>query len=135
MQELFSLLLKDLKTVGVPISARQLVIKNYSSCNYGTYNPNTDKITLYVSREKDRYVPYNYEDILMTAIHECCHYMQWHDPDFVRVRGVMHNPQFYKMYNKYAEKANAMLLMKEIRKDANVSKKTFAHPSVLWQGI
>ena len=47
----------------------------------------------------------SYASILETAIHELCHHIQYTDGSFVRIKGVMHDPQFWRLYNHYIDRA------------------------------
>lgn len=107
-------LLQDLRAIGIQENFN-LDIKPYSKTFFGRYNPNTDTVILYVYQDKDCSRLYDYEDLLLTAIHEIVHYIQWHDPNFTRRKGIMHDPEFYSLYNEYADRAKALLLLKEVR--------------------
>ena len=96
-------LLSDLSAVGVPVDLFELFIKDYSATYYGCYRTKTNRIYLYNYEDKELTVPYSYEHMVNTAIHEAVHALQWHDDSHIRVKGVMHDEQFYLMYNKYSE--------------------------------
>lgn len=113
VQELEYQLLKDLKTLGLRTDF-DLNIKGYSKTFFGRYNPNKNEITLYIYKYKNRDIAYSYKDILLTLIHECIHCEQWNDPCYVRVKGVMHNTEFKNLYNKYSNRAKALLLYREV---------------------
>ena len=116
MQELHHRLLTDLRKVGINESFR-LELRPYSKTYFGRYDPNVDKVTLYVYEDKSctRYI--KYEDLFMTLIHEAIHCIQWHDNTFVRRKGVMHDAEFYRLFSEYKDKAKSILLMREIRHD------------------
>ena len=59
-------------------------------------------------------------DIMKAFIHELIHCRQWHDPDFKRLRGIMHNPEFYKLYSDYISRAKARQLFKEVQNSESV---------------
>lgn len=120
MQDLYHRLLKDMYAIGIPTDFT-LELKGFSKTYFGRYDPNLDKVTVYVCENKSCTKRYKYEDILLTCIHEAVHAIQWHDQSFVRRRGVMHNADFYRLYNMYADKAKSILLLREVRHD-RVSK-------------
>lgn len=115
MQELYDRIVKDLKSVGIPKDF-SLVLKPYSKTLNGKYNPNTQTVTLYTHQDPQGSKIVPYEDLLMTAIHEAVHHIQWCDDSFVRLKGVMHNPSFYELYYKFRDRALALLLLQEVRK-------------------
>mgnify|MGYP002514114395 CR=1 FL=1 len=109
-EELKAQLLFDLAQLKLPIDEVDLFIRPFSKSFYGRYFPvyNDDK-----ARPRIFIYPYenkcgkfmSYDSILGTAIHELCHHIQYTDGSFVRVRGVMHDPQFWKLYNHYVDRA------------------------------
>ena len=119
MQELCYRLLSDLRKIGITESF-SLELRPYSKTYFGRYDPNLNKIVLYVYEDskRTRFLPY--EDLLNTLIHEAVHCIQWSSESFVRRKGVMHDAEFYSLLNSYTDKAKSMLLLKEIR-DAKVS--------------
>lgn len=114
MQELYYRLLTDLRKVGITVSF-DLVLRPYSKTYYGRYDPNTNRVILYVYEDKERTQVTKYEELLMTLIHEAVHCLQWHDESFVRRKGVMHDAEFHRLFNMYKDKAKSILLMREIR--------------------
>lgn len=94
-------LIQDFKSFGISVDFN-LVLRGYSSTHYGKYNPNTNTIVIYVEDENGKLFPY--KKILRIGIHEVVHCIQWHDPSFIRFKGVMHNSQFYKLLNNYYSK-------------------------------
>lgn len=115
-QELYTLLLRDIKKIGVDPSGFNLKLKPYSKTLYGRFNPNTFEIIVYVYRDKDRKTMYTYKELLLTLVHESIHYIQWSDKNFVRVKGVSHNSEFYRLLNIYSDRVNSLLLLREIGK-------------------
>ena len=114
MQELYHRLLKDMQSLGVPTDFI-FELKPYSKTYYGRYDPNSNKVTVYIYEDKSCTQMMSYEDILLTSIHEAVHSIQWHDKSFVRRKGVMHDAEFYRLYNFYCDKAKSMLLLREVR--------------------
>lgn len=116
MEELSNRLMTDITSLGLN-DGFELEIRPYSKTYFGVYNPNCDKIVLYVYEDKNCKHLYPYWNILVTFIHEIAHHIQWTDPDFVRVQGVMHNEQFYRIFNRYKERAKALMLLREVQNE------------------
>lgn len=116
MQDLYHRLLRDMNALGISTDFT-LELKGFSKTYFGRYDPNSNKVTVYVCENKSCTRRYSYEDILLTCIHEAVHAIQWNDKSFVRRRGVMHNADFYRLYNMYADKAKSILLLREVRND------------------
>ena len=114
---LLSRLQKDLRSIGLPVDDLDIKLATrYSKTYYGLYYPKTDKydafIRLYPYRIVNSDFMYPYTELLDTAIHEMCHHMQYTDPNFTRVKGVVHNADFWEMYHKYINRAETAGLMK-----------------------
>lgn len=103
----------DLKTIGIDVDFK-LTLKKYSKSLYGRYHPERREVTLYISPDPKGEFNYPYSQLLDTLIHEAVHCIQWSDPKFKRVKGVMHNYEFKKLENMFMDKAKAMFLMEEI---------------------
>lgn len=125
MQELYNMLMRDLKAIGIKADFT-LVIKPYSKTLYGSYNPNNRTVILYVYRDSKCTKLFPYKNLLFTAIHECIHHIQWSDEDFIRLRGVMHNAEFYELYERYTNRAKALLLLREVVSNADILKRDVA---------
>lgn len=115
-EELKTRLLFDLSQINLPVNEVDLFIRPFSKTYYGRYFPvYNDKET----RPKIYIYPYennkgdliDYSTILQTSIHELCHHIQYTSGSFVRSKGVMHDPQFWKLYNYYVERARKYQLM------------------------
>lgn len=109
-EELLDKLTKDLKALRIPIEEVGLEIRPFSTTYYGRYFPSINerrakpKIFLYPYKNNEGEL-YEYEKILEILIHEMVHHIQYTSPSFVRVKGIMHDPNFWKLYNRYLEKA------------------------------
>lgn len=108
MDKLKETLLNDLTKRGLDISTVDLIIKEFSSSYYGRYYPSVNssvkpRIIIYPFKTKDLVEMYDYGDILNTVIHEFCHHLQYMNPNFVRKRGIMHDTEFWNLYNNYTE--------------------------------
>lgn len=115
-EELRTRLLSDLSLLNLPVDEVDLYIRPYSKTYYGRYFPVYDdqqqKPKLYIYPYENQCGDLmSYEKILDTAIHELCHHKQYTDICFVRLKGVMHDSQFWKLYNHYIERAKRYQLM------------------------
>ena len=117
-EELKVKLLSDLSNLNLPIDEVDLFIRPFSKTFYGRYFPvYNDKET----KPKIYVYPYSnyvgdlipYAKILGTAIHELCHHIQYTSGSFVRNKGVMHNTQFWKLYNHYMSRAVSLKMIGE----------------------
>lgn len=121
VQELYHRLLADLQIIGITADFT-LELKPYSKTYYGRYDPNINKITVYVYEDKDCTTLTPYKELLLTTIHEAVHSIQWNDKSFVRRKGVMHNTDFHRIYNGYAHKAESLLKQREVKKHDSYPK-------------
>lgn len=117
MQELYHKLLRDIKSIGLPTNFT-LELREYSKTYFGRYDPNSNTVTLYVFQDSSCTTLFDYEDLLLTFVHEIVHCIQWHDSSFVRRKGVMHDVDFYRLLNIYSDRVKAQSLLKEIRYDS-----------------
>lgn len=114
VMELYHKLLQDVRKCGI-MEDFTLELKPYSKTYYGRYDPNKNKITVYIYSDKECTELMDYKDLLFTVIHEAVHCIQWHDESFVRVRGVMHDAEFYRLYSEYEDRAKALLYFREVK--------------------
>lgn len=112
MQELEMRLRNDLSKIGLDVDFT-LSLRPYSKSYFGRYDVNTSTVIVYVQKTPDGDM-YSYEDILLTTIHEAIHCKQWHDPKYKRVKGVMHDIEFKRLYSLYSNRAKARVLFKEV---------------------
>lgn len=112
MQELEMSLRNDLLKIGLDVEFN-LSLRPYSKSYFGRYDVATSTIILYVQKtpKGDRYP---YEELLLTTIHEAIHCKQWHDPKYKRVKGVMHDLEFKRLYALYSNRARARILLREV---------------------
>ena len=109
-EELLTKLLFDLTNLNLPIDEVEVSLRPFSKTYYGRYFPVHNEDTL-----KPRIFIYPYENknekfmdyykVLQIAIHEFCHHIQYTNRSFIRTRGVMHDPNFWKLYNHYCSRA------------------------------
>lgn len=115
-EELKTRLLSDLSHINLPVDEVDLFIRPFSKTFYGRYFPVYDekqikpKIHIYPYENKDNDLM-NYDTILETTIHEFCHHIQYTSGSFVRSKGVMHDTQFWKLFNHYVERAKKHQLL------------------------
>lgn len=115
-EELKTRLLSDLVHLNLPVDEVDLFIRPFSKTFYGRYFPVHDEkqtrpkiyIYPYENTEEDLM---SYDKIMETAIHEFCHHIQYTSGSFVRSKGVMHDPQFWKLFNHYVERAKKYQLI------------------------
>lgn len=115
-EELKARLLSDLSLLNLPVDEVDLSIRPFSKTYYGRYFPVYDDKQI---RPKIYIYPYentkedlmSYDQILGTSIHEFCHHIQYASGSFVRNKGVMHDTQFWKLYNHYIERAKKYQLI------------------------
>lgn len=82
-----------------------LVLKTkYCKSYYGTYRGDLKRVTLYVTTIEGNFYPLS--RLLLTLFHEISHHDEYQDKDFKRVKGVMHSPRFYEIFNSYKELIN-----------------------------
>lgn len=122
MQDLYHRLKHDLRNIGIKEDF-ELELKPYSKTFYGRYDPNRNTIILYVYEDSSctRFIPY--KELFLTLVHESIHCIQWHDKSFVRVKGVMHNEEFHRLYNYYKLRAESLLSFKEVSVDAKKNQR------------
>ena len=115
LRQLHNRLISDLHLLGTNLNFN-LELKPYSKTYYGRYNPNKNKIILYIYQDSKCTKLYPYEKLLETAVHEYTHYVQYSDPQFERLKGVMHDSKFVILYRYYLDRIHSINLWKELRK-------------------
>lgn len=122
--ELKHRLYNDLKLIGLPVHEVSLGIRPFSKTYYGNYYPvygeegKMPRVYVYPWKDKQRKESYAYSFILDTAIHEMVHHLQHTDPNWVRYEGVMHDEQFWKLYNYYIFRAKILEVIESDYKTA-----------------
>lgn len=109
-ERLYTRLLSDLQRINLPVDEVDLFFRPFSKTYYGRYFPVYDDKT---HKPKIYLYPYentegdfmSYDEIMKSAVHEFCHHIQYTNNCFVRNRGIMHDTQFWKLYNRYLDKA------------------------------
>lgn len=108
-------LLSDLRLLSLPVDEVDVFFRPYSKTFYGRYYPSRDEA---ITRPRLFIYPFAnragellpYDVIMTTAIHEMCHHIQYTN-GHNRVRGVMHDTEFWKLYNHYVTRAQRLHLM------------------------
>lgn len=109
--ELYHRLMTDLEKLKLPIDEVNIELRPFSTTYYGRYFPSTQKIYVYPYENEDgEFMKYSY--ILCTVIHEMVHHIQHQDPNFKRRKGIMHNPQFWQLYNHFVLRAIDLNILK-----------------------
>lgn len=90
--------MRDLNTMGIDLNS-ELVLRSYSKTQWGNYDPNTDRISIYVFQEKGCITLIPYSTLFKVLLHEYVHSLEWKSSVWVRLKGVMHDPLFYRIYN------------------------------------
>ena len=109
-EELKTRLLSDLSQLNLPVDEVDLFIRPFSKTYYGRYFPVCDdkllKPKIYVYPYENEMGDFmSYDKVLDTAIHELIHHKQYTNDCFTRVKGVMHDTEFWKLYNHYMNRA------------------------------
>jgi hypothetical protein len=101
-------LYRDIRVLGLPTDFT-LEIRGYSKTKFAMYEPHNRKVILYPLQSTEG-KKYSYTTLLMQTVHEALHHYQWwHDPNFIRVKGVMHNLQFKVSEKEYRVKVYQLL--------------------------
>lgn len=119
----------DLKRIAMPVNEVDIDIKEYSKTFWGRYFPSSvnPKMVLYVYQQKNCREMYPYSVLLVNAIHEMVHHIQYSDPCYIRKKGIMHDSQFWKLFNHYVGRAYILgIIDKEVAEQYGVFSKEFA---------
>ena len=90
----------DLSVLNIDVKGFEIVLKPYSKSYYGRYMPKYKRVIVYLYEDIQLQNQYSYEELFSVTLHEVVHHIQWSDPNFERVKGVMHNAEFYNIYNR-----------------------------------
>lgn len=109
-ERLYNRLLFDLRRLKLPIDEVDLYFRPFSKTYYGRYFPiigeGRPRIFMYPYERNGQFMKYS--DILKYTVHEMCHHIQYMDSSFVRLKGVMHDTNFWKLYNHYIKRATKL---------------------------
>ena len=103
--ELHYKVVEDLFILGLPVEEVVITFRPYSKTYYGRYFPDRQEMYLYPYLNKSGDFM-SYDLIIKGAIHEMCHHVQHTNPVYHRTKGVMHDPQFWSLYNHYLSRAH-----------------------------
>lgn len=104
LDELHYKVIEDLFILGLPVDEVVIKLRPYSKTYYGRYFPDRQEIYLYPFLNKSGDFM-SYDLIIKGGIHEMCHHIQHTNPVYRRNKGVMHDPQFWSLYNHYIDRA------------------------------
>lgn len=97
-KQLEGYLKSDIRLLNLPTDFT-LEFRGFSSKYYGRYYIKEKKIVVYILDNNGDRIPYH--EILDTVLHEAIHhYQHYYEIGFVRIKGVMHNVNFKKLYNE-----------------------------------
>lgn len=113
-EKLYNKLLTDLKLLGFDTTGFELKLRPYSKSYYGRYHIQKKIIIVYIYSDKNMVHMIPYSQLFKTLIHEAIHHVQWSNSEYVRVKGVMHNEEFYKLYNQYEVKYNKLKIKQRL---------------------
>ncbi len=105
---LMTRLLSDMSSLGLPVCEVDVIFRPYSKTYYGRYYPSVNeatkaKIAIYPYEIPGEFMEYNH--IVKTGVHEFTHHLQYTSGFYVRRKGIMHNQQFWELYNYYIDRA------------------------------
>lgn len=115
MQELYNALWEDLNKMGIDLKRVKLKLKPYSKTFYGRYDHNTKIISLFIFQDAELKKLYSYEHLLDIFLHEAIHGLQWCSGDFVRLKGIMHDTEFKRLYAKYSSKIKPIAQQRNLK--------------------
>lgn len=112
-KELEYRLVSDMREIGMPIDEVNLIIRPYSKTFYGNYFPKYDRkgkprIYIYPWADRKKTEMYPYALLVKNLIHELVHHIQHSNPKWSRLFGVMHDAEFYWLYNYYIYRATIL---------------------------
>ena len=122
IDELRTKLLNDLRALNINTDGMTLVVKPYSKSFYGRYYPKDNRIFLYAYKDPERTCMYPYNQLMKTLLHEVVHFIQWNDPEYVRVKGIMHNEEFYRIYNSLERQYKRKVMMNRVKPITKMGK-------------
>ena len=109
-------LIADLRAMGLSTDC-ELVLRPYSKTMWGYYDPNTDKLILYMYSDRQCKALIQYETLFKVFLHELVHSLQWKSSSWKRLAGVMHDAEFYAILNKLLEIAKKKGLVDNDRQE------------------
>lgn len=98
MDALRSRILSDLKLMGLTVRL-PIIFRPYSKTMWGYYDVSKDWIVIYAYSDKSRKRFVHYNILFRTILHEYVHALQRKASAWKRYKGVMHDAEFWNMYN------------------------------------
>lgn len=105
---------KDLLKMGLVVRS-DITLRPYSKTMNGYYDPNTDLIVVYVYDDRDNELYADYNMIFCTVLHEYVHSLQHRSSKWRRRKGVMHDVEFWVIYNNLVAQARKEGILYEYR--------------------
>ena len=98
MDALLNKIISDLKLMGLNLRL-PIILRPYSKTMWGYYDADKDWIVLYAYSNKSRTRFVHYNILFRTILHEYVHVLQRKSSVWKRYNGVMHDAEFWKIYN------------------------------------
>ena len=105
-------LIADLRAMGLSTDC-ELVLRPYSKTMWGYYDPNKDRLIVYMYSDRNFKSLIQYETLFKVFLHELVHSLQWKSSKWKRIAGVMHDTEFYVILNNLLETAKEKGLVKK----------------------
>ena len=109
-------LIADLRAMGLSTDC-ELVLRPYSKTMWGYYDPNTDRLIIYMYSDRKCKSLIQYETLFKVFLHELVHSLQWKSSKWKRIAGVMHDAEFYVVLNKLLETAKEKGIVENDRQE------------------
>lgn len=98
MDALHDKIIFDLKLMGLDVRL-PIVFRPYSKTMWGYYDAVKDCIVVYAYSDKSHKRMVHYNILFRTVLHEYVHALQRKASAWKRYRGVMHDAEFWRIYN------------------------------------
>ncbi len=109
-------LIADLRAMGLSTDC-ELVLRPYSKTMWGYYDPNTDRLIMYIYSDRKCKSLIQYETLFKVFLHELVHSLQWKSSKWKRIAGVMHDAEFYVILDKLLETAKEKGIVENDRQE------------------
>lgn len=109
-------LIADLRAMGLSTDC-ELVLRPYSKTMWGYYDPNTDRLIIYMYSDRKCKSLIQYETLFKVFLHELVHSLQWKSSKWKRIVGVMHDAEFYAILDKLLETAKEKGIVENDRQE------------------
>ena len=95
---------KDLEIIGINMRS-PLILRRYSKRRWGYYDVLKDEIVVYVFSDMLCTRLTHYNILFRIVLHEYTHLLQHKSSNWVRYKNVMHDVQFWQIYNNLVDLA------------------------------